>query len=127
MLCINFNLFVYIYISIECSNLLLEVLCLEVQLCSVTSNSARLKELYPKTLNLTAAITDPRTMGIIREEGGKMYMSEGLWDEAYNEFYQSFRCYQEAGNSRAKDCLKYVVLASMLVRRVYRCLACLYS
>merc|ERR1711977_453603 len=34
--------------------------------------------------------------------------------EAYNEFYAGFRAYQEAGNSRAKDCLKYVVLANML-------------
>jgi len=53
-------------------------------------------------------------MGIIREEGGKMHMSEGNWDEAYNELYEAFRNYQEAGNARAKDCLKYVVLASML-------------
>ena len=28
--------------------------------------------------------------------------------------YEAFRNYQEAGNVRAKDCLKYVVLASML-------------
>jgi COP9 signalosome complex subunit 2 len=53
-------------------------------------------------------------MGIIREEGGKMQMAEGNWEDAYNELYEAFRNYQEAGNSRAKDCLKYVVVASML-------------
>lgn len=42
-------------------------------------------------------------------------MAEAKWDAAYNEFYQAFRNYQEAGNVRARDCLKYVVLASMLV------------
>uniref|UniRef100_A0A7S2W4B1 PCI domain-containing protein n=2 Tax=Rhizochromulina marina TaxID=1034831 RepID=A0A7S2W4B1_9STRA len=73
-----------------------------------------MKALYPKTLNLNAAVADPRIMGVIREEGGKMYMAEGRWNEAYNEFYEGFRGYQEAGNPRAKDALKYVVLANML-------------
>jgi COP9 signalosome complex subunit 2 len=107
-----------------------------------------MRQIYPRTMNLNAAVSDPRIMGIIREEGGKMHMSEGTsvaplcatrplsspprfwfvssvcvcvvvgssgnWDEAYNELYEAFRNYQEAGNARAKDCLKYVVLASML-------------
>lgn len=94
---------------------LLETYCLEVQLCSATNNSARMKQLYPKINNkdLKAAVVDPRIMGIIKEEGGKMQLAEGNWDTAYNELYDAFRSYQEAGNSRAKDCLKYVVLASM--------------
>mmetsp|Transcript_18201 Transcript_18201/g.18258 ORF Transcript_18201/g.18258 Transcript_18201/m.18258 type:complete len:453 (+) Transcript_18201:134-1492(+) len=93
---------------------LLEIYCLEIQLCSVTRNAARMRQIYPHTLNLNAAVADPRIMGIIREEGGKMHMTEGNWLEAYNELYEAFRAHQEAGNSRAKDCLKYVVLASML-------------
>ena len=93
---------------------LLEVYCLEIQLCAGTKNASRMRMIYPKTLNLNAAVADPRIMGVIREEGGKMYMSESNWDGAYNEFYEAFRAYQEAGNSRARDCLKYVVLASML-------------
>ena len=43
-----------------------------------------------------------------------MHMSESNWEEAYNELYEAFRNYQEAGNVNAKRCLKYVVLASML-------------
>eukprot|EP01035_Chromulina_nebulosa_P019861 gene19861-25812_t len=74
----------------------------------------RFKALHELTLNLNSAVSDPRIMGIIREEGGKMYMTESNWDDAYNELYEAFRNYQEAGNSRAKSCLKYVVLASML-------------
>ena len=42
------------------------------------------------------------------------YMADEHWNDAYNEFYEGFRAYQEAGNARAKDCLKYVVLANML-------------
>jgi COP9 signalosome complex subunit 2 len=51
---------------------------------------------------------------LIPNEGGKMQMLESNWLGAYNEFYESFRSYQEAGNARARDLLKYVVLASML-------------
>lgn len=93
---------------------LLEVYCLEIQLCSATQNATKMREIYPKTINLNATASDPRIMGVIREEGGKMRMTEGNWDGAYNEFFEAFKSYQEAGNSRAKDCLKYVVLASML-------------
>jgi COP9 signalosome complex subunit 2 len=93
---------------------LLEVYCLEIQLCSLLQDAERMRFIYPKTLNLNAAVADPRIMGIIREEGGKMQMAECCWLEAYNEFYAAFRHFQEAGNHRARDCLKYVVLASML-------------
>lgn len=100
---------------------LLEVYCLEIQLCSATQNAARMRQIYPKTLNLNATVSDPRIMGIIREEGGKMRMSEGNWDAAYNEFFEAFKAYQEAGNARARDSLKYVVLASMLVKSSIHC------
>lgn len=93
---------------------LLEVYCLEIQLCALTQDSERMHSIYPRTVNLNSAVNDPRIMGIIREEGGKMQMAEQNWLDAYNEFYEAFRNYQEAGNSRARDCLKYVVLASML-------------
>ena len=93
---------------------LLEVYCLEIQLCSLTRNSTRMRLIFQRTMNLNANVPDPRIMGVIREEGGKMHMSEGNWEDAYNELYEAFRNYQEAGNPRAKDCLKYVVLASML-------------
>ena len=96
------------------STSLMEVYALEIQLCTATKDTARMKELYPKTLRLDAAISDPRIMGTIREEGGKMYMSEQRWKEAYDEFFEGFRNHQEAGNARAKSCLKYVVLANML-------------
>lgn len=93
---------------------LLEAYALEIQMCTATKNSTRMKLIYPKTKDLSAAVQDPRITGVIREEGGKMYMSEQRWNEAYNEFYDGFRGYQEAGNSKAKDLLKYVVLANML-------------
>merc|ERR1719487_73944 len=94
---------------------LLEVYALEIQMCALTKNSIRMKEIYPKTINLTSAIADPRNIAVIRESGGKMFMSEKKWEAAYNEFFEGFKNYQETGNStRAKTMLKYVVLANML-------------
>merc|ERR1711972_805072 len=73
------------------------------------------KEIYPKTINLTSAIADPRNIAVIRESGGKMFMSEKKWVRAYEEFFEAFKNYQETGNAtRAKTMLKYVVLANML-------------
>lgn len=94
---------------------LLEVYAMEIQMCTLTKNSLRMKEIYPKTINLTSAIADPRNIAVIRESGGKMFMSEKKWEAAYNEFFEAFKNYQETGNAtRAKIMLKYVVLANML-------------
>lgn len=73
-----------------------------------------MKRIYPQTMNLNAVINDPRVMGIIKECGGKMYMSEKKWDKALIELNDCFKFYQESGNIRAKDMLVYVILASML-------------
>jgi len=53
-------------------------------------------------------------MGIIKECGGKMYMSEKRWDAALDEFNDSFKSLVESGNSQARTMLKYVILAEIL-------------
>ena len=56
---------------------LLEVYALEIQMYTATKNNKRLKELYKLSLHIKSAIPHPKIMGIIRECGGKMHMSEG--------------------------------------------------
>ncbi|RQM29770.1 hypothetical protein B5M09_012193 [Aphanomyces astaci] len=52
---------------------------------------------------------------VIREEGGKMYMAEGQWHLAYNEFFESFRNYQVKKDTQCLSLTDmYVVLANML-------------
>ena len=41
-------------------------------------------------------------------------MKEKNWKEAYNQFFDGFKNYQETADPRAQTCLKYVVLANML-------------
>jgi len=98
----------------EKSSQLVEVYALEIQLCTQTRNTARMKQIYPKTINLYSAIADPRNIAIIRESGGMMYMTEKKWQAAYNEFFEAFKNYQETGHWKAKLMLKYVVVANVL-------------
>ncbi|OMO53350.1 hypothetical protein CCACVL1_28692 [Corchorus capsularis] len=94
---------------------LLEVYAIEIQMYTETKNNKKLKQLYQKALAIKSAIPHPRIMGIIRECGGKMHMAERQWAEAATDFFEAFKNYDEAGNQRRIQCLKYLVLANMLM------------
>ena len=53
-------------------------------------------------------------MGVIRECGGKMHMGEREWESARNDFFEAFKNYDEAGVQRRVQCLKYLVMSTML-------------
>lgn len=119
---------------------LLEVYALEIQMLSEQKNNKRLKALYSKSLAVKSAVPHPKIMGVIRECGGKMHMSEGVymslrtslhpyplgdygltvgienWKEAQMDFFEAFRNYDEAGSMQRYQVLKYLVLTSMLVK-----------
>ena len=71
-------------------NQLLEVFAMEIQMCIDTKEQLRMKQIYNLTQKFTSVIEDPRVVGIIKECGGKMYMSEKRWDAALEEFRASF-------------------------------------
>jgi len=93
---------------------LVDIYALEIQMCTATKNNKKLKELYQKALEIKSAINHPRIMGIIRECGGKMHLSEKEWEKAHTDFFEAFKNYDEAGSPRRIQCLKYLVLANML-------------
>lgn len=66
-----------------------------------------MQQLYQKALAIKSAIPHPRIMGIIRECGGKMHMAERQWADAATDFFEAFKNYDEAGNQRRIQCLKY--------------------
>ena len=77
-----------------------------------------MQQLYQKALAIKSAIPHPRIMGIIRECGGKMHMAERQWAEAATDFFEAFKNYDEAGNQRRIQCLKYVCKSLPLLLRV---------
>ena len=94
----------------------LEIYALEIQMYADTRNNKRLKALYQRALKVRSAVPHPKIMGIIRECGGKMHMSEENWKEAQTDFFESFRNYDEAGSLQRIQVLKYLVLTTMLMR-----------
>lgn len=95
---------------------LLEVYALEIQVYTEQKNTKRLKQLYKSALAIKSAIPHPRIMGVIRECGGKMHMHERVWSEAATDFFEAFKSYDEAGSMCRIRCLKYLVLANMLMQ-----------
>ena len=94
----------------------LEIYALEIQMYSETRNNNQLKVLYQKALKVRSAVPHPKIQGIIRECGGKMHMSEENWKDAQSDFFESFRNYDEAGDLRRIQVLKYLLLTTMLVK-----------
>ncbi|KAJ1552447.1 COP9/signalosome complex subunit Csn2, partial [Nowakowskiella sp. JEL0078] len=88
--------------------LLLELYALEIQMYTETKNNKKLKELYKQCLNVKSAIPHPRIMGVIRECGEE-------WEKAQTDFFEAFKSYDEAGSPQRIQCLKYLVLAHMLM------------
>lgn len=95
---------------------LLELFALEIQMYAQMKNNKRLKVLYQRALRVRSAVPHPKIMGIIRECGGKMHMSEENWEEAQSDFFESFRNYDEAGSMQRIQVLKYLVLTTMLMK-----------
>eukprot|EP01119_Soliformovum_irregulare_P002903 TRINITY_DN13157_c0_g1_i1.p1 TRINITY_DN13157_c0_g1~~TRINITY_DN13157_c0_g1_i1.p1 ORF type:complete len:444 (-),score=137.55 TRINITY_DN13157_c0_g1_i1:60-1391(-) len=94
---------------------LVDIYALEIQMYTATKDNKKLKELYHKALDIKSAIPHPRIMGVIRECGGKAHMREKEWEKAHTDFFEAFKNYDEAGSPRRIQCLKYLVLANMLM------------
>ncbi|KAG9510030.1 COP9 signalosome complex subunit 2, partial [Fragariocoptes setiger] len=95
---------------------LLEIYALEIQMYTVQKNNKKLKRLYEQSLHIKSAIPHPMIMGVIRECGGKMHLREGEYEKAHTDFFEAFKNYDESGSPRRSTCLKYLVLANMLMK-----------
>ncbi|XP_015788280.1 COP9 signalosome complex subunit 2 isoform X1 [Tetranychus urticae] len=95
---------------------LLEIYALEIQMYTAQKNNKKLKKLYEQSLCIKSAIPHPLIMGVIRECGGKMHLREGEYEKSHTDFFEAFKNYDESGSPRRTTCLKYLVLANMLMK-----------
>ena len=95
---------------------LLEVFSIEIQMCIARALIRRMKRVYTLAQKFSSTIEDPRVVAIIKECGGKMYMSEKKWQQALEEFQESFKCYVDCGSPTARNILKYVIWTAMLAK-----------
>ncbi|KAL0592634.1 hypothetical protein ABG067_000198 [Albugo candida] len=93
---------------------LLEVYALQIQMYTSEKDNKKLMSMYEKALRTKSGVAHPKIIGVIRECGGKMHMMQGDWDKARSDFFEAFKNYDEAGEPRRLQCLKYLVLANML-------------
>jgi len=94
---------------------LLEIYALELRMSAATGDQVKLKELFEKTKDLIVAVKDPRSQSVIKECWGQMFGDDGQWQKAKAEFFSAFIHFDEIGNAeKAKQCLKYFVIANML-------------
>merc|ERR1711936_994992 len=93
-----------------------EVYALEIQMYTAQKNNKKLKALYDQSLHIKSAIPHPLILGVIRECGGKMHLREGEYEKAHTDFFEAFKNYDESGSPRRTICLKYLVLANMLMK-----------
>ncbi|CAH0490904.1 unnamed protein product [Peronospora farinosa] len=93
---------------------LLEVYALQIQMYTAQKDNKKLVSIYEKALRTKSGVAHPKIIGVIHECGGKMYMMQREWDKARSDFFSGFKSYDEAGEPRRLQCLKYLVLANML-------------
>ena len=53
---------------------------------------------------------------VLLECGGKMHLREQEFEKAHTDFFEAFKNYDESGSPRRTTCLKYLVLANMLMK-----------
>uniref|UniRef100_A0A914I3B9 PCI domain-containing protein n=1 Tax=Globodera rostochiensis TaxID=31243 RepID=A0A914I3B9_GLORO len=95
---------------------LLEIYALEIQMYTEQKNNKALQQLYDQSVHVKSAIPHPLIMGTIRECGGKMHLRNLEFDKAHTDFFEAFKNYDESGSPRRILCLKYLVLANMLMK-----------
>lgn len=93
----------------------LDVIAAEIECASKKDvDLAKLSELYRKSTTVSAAITHPRVMGVIRECAATLQFYRKNYEKARLEFYECFKHYDEAGSFSKKKVLKHLSLCSLL-------------
>mmetsp|Transcript_29972 Transcript_29972/g.73782 ORF Transcript_29972/g.73782 Transcript_29972/m.73782 type:complete len:444 (+) Transcript_29972:46-1377(+) len=93
---------------------LLELYSLDIQMHTVKKDNKKLRATYDQAMKVKSAIPHPLIMGVIHECGGKMHMQERDWASASKCLFDAFKNYDEAGNHKRIQCLKYLILGKML-------------
>ncbi|ORC89586.1 putative proteasome regulatory non-ATPase subunit 6 [Trypanosoma theileri] len=74
----------------------------------------RIRDTFLLAISIVNTIPPSRVAGSVLECGGKMYMHIRDWSSAFRCFSVAFRNYNESGDPRRIECLKYLVLTCML-------------
>lgn len=88
----------------------MNVAVLQLQLYTAERNNAKVKEWFEKANAINHTLVNPRTIGLMYECSGKMYMREGNYKMAWNHFFETFKGYED----NKIESLQYLLLTSAL-------------
>ncbi|CAH6722669.1 putative COP9 signalosome complex subunit 2 [[Candida] jaroonii] len=94
----------------------LEVIASEIELLTITNDldMDRLVYLYEKSTTITSPVTHPRIIGIIKECGGKIEFFKKKYENSRQNFYESFKQFDESGSIEKNKVFKYLILLSII-------------
>ncbi|KAK2956902.1 putative COP9 signalosome complex subunit 2 [Blattamonas nauphoetae] len=96
---------------------LLEIYALLLFVFDKQGKYRKVKEFYEKASAQQSSLLHPRFKGMIAEVGGKMHMRNREFYLAYGAFFEAFKNYNEAALPQRVECLKYVIMSSMLAHQ----------
>jgi len=99
------------------SDQLLDVYSLEIQMYMEQGDKSGVKKTYEKAVKIVESNPGTLTskLPIFQFCGGKIMMEDGDFDTAYATLFDAFKYYQDIGSEIRIPCLKYMLIANMLM------------
>ncbi|CDK29047.1 unnamed protein product [Kuraishia capsulata CBS 1993] len=94
----------------------LEIIASEIKLLveNGSGDYARLRKLHNKFSNTNVDVLHPRIQGVVKECGGLLAMRSHAFPKANECFYDSFKCFDEAGDHRRLTILPKLLISTIL-------------
>lgn len=93
-------------------SVLIEVYSLKIQIAYNKGDINEVVTLYNHSLD--SSNSNNKAIAIIREIGGLYHMEKEDFSQAYSDFFEALKRYQEAGLDKARNCLVYLLMANIL-------------
>merc|ERR1719361_1407849 len=91
---------------------LIQIYAVRIEQMFATGDMSQLEKIYHLTNKLSANVSEYRSAPILAEFRGKYFSEQRDWGKAYGEFFEAIK--KNSDQSRAKLCVKYLVLVTML-------------
>uniref|UniRef100_A0A915DNX6 PCI domain-containing protein n=1 Tax=Ditylenchus dipsaci TaxID=166011 RepID=A0A915DNX6_9BILA len=90
-------------------------ICPRIQMYTAHKNNQAIGELYTQAINVKSAIEHPLTMGLSESVEARCTCKRRV-RQSPRRLFEAFKSYDESGSVRRLACLKYMVLANMLMK-----------
>lgn len=93
---------------------LLQIYAIKIEEAFHKNDRDSLEIIFNRTKELQAAVNDHRSLPILKEFYGKYYAEARNWQQSCANFFEALKYFQNIDSERAKACVRYLVLVTML-------------